>query len=318
MASADQIKSLIRSHFSGESEKFYAVVLQVAATEAAQGHGALAHEIRAIVDRSRRQERGVIVEFPPEVQGLVSRDEHVVPKAALVTSKILVGRIDRVIHEYRKKSKLKTHGLENRRRLMFVGPPGTGKTMTARVLSHELQLPLFVIQLDRVVTKFMGETSSKLRQVFDLIQREHGIYLFDEFDAIGGERSRDNDVAEMRRVLNSFLQFIERDRSESLIIAISNSPRILDKALFRRFDDVMHYTNPAPEQRRRLMENIVGTYLGPKFRWQTVLTESSGLSHAEIDHACRDAIKEIVLTDRKRIDTILLRRLLGERASTHR
>src|SRR5690606_40096382 len=96
------------------------------------------------------------------------------------------------------------------RKILLSGPPGTGKTLTASILANELRLPLYTILMDKMVTKFMGETSAKLRQVFDLIEQRQGVYLFDEFDAIGGERSRDNDVGEMRRVLNSFLQFIDR------------------------------------------------------------------------------------------------------------
>src|ERR1035437_1306602 len=138
----------------------------------------------------------------------------------------------------------------------------------------------------------MGETSAKLRQIFNLMQQEHGVYLFDEFDAIGGERSMDNDVGEMRRVLNAFLQFIEQDSSDSLIIAATNSPKILDRALFRRFDDVLYYELPLVADRKRLMQNVLGTYLAPKFSWKAVLAESDGLSHAEIDYACRDSIKQ--------------------------
>ena len=84
----------------------------------------------------------------------------------------------------------------------MIGPPGTGKTMTARVIAHELHQPFYTIQIDKRVTRFMGETSAKLRQIFNLIEKSHGVYLFDKFDAIGGERMLDNDVGEMRRVLN--------------------------------------------------------------------------------------------------------------------
>ena len=117
-------------------------------------------------------------------------------------------RIERIVHEYRQQDKLKQHALAHRRKILLIGPPGTGKTMTARVLAHELRLPLHTVQVDRMVTKFMGETAAKLRQVFDLIQQEPGVYLFDEFDAIGGERTLDSDVGEMRRVLSALLQFI--------------------------------------------------------------------------------------------------------------
>src|SRR5258708_2480738 len=238
MATSDQLKALIRSHFNDDLEHFITVALQLAAHEAQQGHGALAHDIRGIIDKARREQNVFkVFQFPQDLRGLVLSEESKVSLISLVVTKDIRVRIDRIIHEYRQQEKLKSHGLSNRRKILLAGQPGTGKTMTAQVLAHELKLPLHTIQVDKLVTKFMGETAAKLRQIFDLIQKEQAVYLFDEFDAIGGERSLENDVAEMRRVLNSFLQFIERDPSDSLIIAATNNPRLLDKALFRRFND---------------------------------------------------------------------------------
>ncbi len=200
---------------------------------------------------------------------------------------------------------------------MLVGPPGTGKTMTAKVLAHEFRLPLHTIQVDRLVTKFMGETSAKLRQIFDLVQNKVGVYLFDEFDAIGGERSLENDVGEMRRVLNSFLQFIEQDASDSVIVAATNSPKLLDRALFRRFDDVMYYDNPTDSDRKRLINNVLGAYLDTRFSWKRVIAGSCELSHAEIDHACRDAIKNVILSDKNKVNATELLHTLKERRDVH-
>ncbi|NLF18267.1 MAG: ATP-binding protein, partial [Lentisphaerae bacterium] len=190
MATAEQIKSLIRSHFSDDVERFATVALQVAAHEASQGHGALAHDIRGIVDKARAQRGAMdLIAFPQDLLGLVLCEEPAVSLAALVSPVALRERIVRIIHEYRQQDKLKSHGLAPRRKALLVGPPGTGKTLTARILAHELRLSLRTIQVDKLVTKFMGETSAKLRQIFELIQRDRAVYLFDEFDAIGGERS---------------------------------------------------------------------------------------------------------------------------------
>jgi AAA+ superfamily predicted ATPase len=303
MATAEQIKSLIRSHFGDDQERFFTIALQVAAHEAQQGHGALAHDIRGIVDKARSEKGAKVLKFPNDLHGLVLSEEPIVPKSALVAPVSLVERIERIIHEYRQQHKLKNHGLSHRRKIMLIGPPGTGKTMTVKVLAHELRLTLNTVQVDKLVTKFMGETSAKLRQIFELIQQEPGIYFFDEFDAIGGERSMDNDVGEMRRVLNSFLQFIEQDISDSLIVTASNSPKLLDRALFRRFDDVLYYLQPNEENRKQLIANILNAFLPPKFNWKAVLTQSKGLSHAEIDQACRDAIKQAILTDADIVNT---------------
>ncbi len=317
MATAEHIKTLIRSKFSEDPERFQAIALQVAAHEARQGHKALAQDIRDIIDMERKKKSPNLFPFPKKLQGLVLSENPTMPLGIMVTSRDIKERIERVIHEYRQQNKLKSHGLKHRRKILLIGPPGTGKTMSAMVLAKELHLLLHTIQVDRLVTKFMGETGSKLRQIFDMIQQEHGVYLFDEFDAIGGDRSMENEVGEMRRVLNSFLQFIEQDNSDSLIIAATNNPRLLDRALFRRFDDVLYYNNPEEEERKALVANVLGTFMSTKFAWKNVLQISDGLSHAEIDHACRDAIKEAILTDRKKISANQLLATLKERQLTH-
>jgi len=317
MATAEQIKSLIRSH-SEDAEKFYAIALQVAAHEAQLGHEELAHDIRKIVDKSQRKKNEISNNFPQDLQGLILSEVSDVSKSVLVIPSALQNRIERIIHEYRQAHKLKTYGLSPRRKIMLIGNPGTGKTLTARVLSHELRMPLRTVQVDRLVTKFMGETSAKLRQIFDLIQIETAVYLFDEFDAIGGERSLDNDVGEMRRVINSFLQFIEQDKSESLIIAATNSPKLLDRALFRRFDDVLYFELPLAQDRKRLIQNVLTSFLAPRFYWKSIITESEGLSHAEIDQACRDAIKHAILHDKWTVNSLLLKQMIIERQNSKR
>ncbi len=318
MATAEQIKALIKSHFRGDKERFYTVSLQMAAHESRQGHSTLANELRNIIDKGRKKTSPKVIPFPGELQGLVLTEEAETPKSSLVMPSSLEKRIERIIHEYRQKEKLKTHGLKHRRKILLAGPPGTGKTMTASVLSRELGIRLNTIQVDRLVTKFMGETSAKLRQIFDLIRQSHGIYLFDEFDAIGADRTMDNDVGEMRRVLNAFLQFIEQDHSDSIIIAATNNPGQLDHALFRRFEDVLTYQLPGKEERQILIKNIMGTFLKKGFAWKNILKQSESLCHAEIDHACKDTIKRIILSSKSTGNASLLAQAFKERQNAYR
>jgi SpoVK/Ycf46/Vps4 family AAA+-type ATPase len=317
MATAEQVKSLIRSHFSDKPEQFHTIALQVAAHEARQGHQSLAHEIRTLVDKAKARPVRVIP-FTPDMDQLVLTSEPKERLGVLVQSEAMRGRIERILREFRQKAKLEKHGLSHRRKILLAGPPGTGKTLTASVLAGELSLPLLTILMDKIVTKFMGETSAKLRQIFDVIQERRGVYLFDEFDAIGGERSRENDVGEMRRVLNSFLQFIERDTSDSLIVAATNNPRILDQALFRRFDDVLYYHLPEKAEIARLIENRLGSFRRKKMRLEVATEIAESLSHAEITQACDDAIKETILSDQKSVTAALLKHMLQERRSAYR
>ena len=318
MATADQIKSLIRSYSSDDKEKFYSTALQVAAHEAKRGHSNLAHEIRGMLDNRRKSEKQAlkVVSFPNELTGLILPQEPTTQKSSLVMDEVVESRIEKVIHEYFQRGKLKAHGLSNRRKLLFVGPPGTGKTMTAQVLSNELHLPLNIIQVDRLVTKFMGETSAKLRLIFEHMKQNVGIYFFDEFDAIGGDRNLDNDVGEMRRVLNAFLQFLEQDESDSLILGATNNPNLLDAALFRRFDDVITYKLPESEQRKDIISNVLGTFKSGKFSWKQAIEVSEGLNCSEITSATKDAIKDVILSDKNKVSSSILVEAFQHRKSS--
>lgn len=304
MATADQIKSLIATHFEGETERFTTVALQVAAHEAKMGHIILADEIRKLVDQSKLK-KNKLKSLNPDLEGLVLEIDPNSKLSDLIVADSLSNRIKRVINEFRQKDKLRRHDLQNRRKLLLSGPPGTGKTMSASVIANELHLPLYIILVDKLVTKYMGETSAKLRQVFDFITEKQAVYLFDEFDAIGGQRSKDNDVGEMRRVLNSFLQFIEIDQSDSLIIAATNNLGLLDQALFRRFDDVLHYALPSLDEKNLLLKIKLGIYAN-SLELNEITEHLDDLSHAEICQSCLDAIKECVLSDNEVISSSLL------------
>ncbi|MGQ0778815.1 MAG: AAA family ATPase [Pseudonocardiales bacterium] len=215
--------------------------------------------------------------------------------------------------EQRQGDRLRSHGFHPLRRLLLVGPPGTGKTISAHVLASELRLPLFLIRLDGLITKFMGETAAKLRLIFDALSETRGVYLFDEVDALAGERASTNDVGEIRRVLNSFLQFLELDTSESLIIAATNHPQLLDRAMFRRFDAVVDYPLPSPDVIRKVIRNRLATVQVGRLTWVKVDEAAAGLSHGEIAAAAELAAKETILSGNEQVTTASLCAALQER-----
>ena len=222
-------------------------------------------------------------------------------------------RLARILREYRQQHKLLSHGLSPRRKLLLTGPPGAGKTMTASALSGELKLPLFIIQLDGLITKFMGETAAKLRLIFDAMERTTGIYLFDEFDAVGSERATPNDVGEVRRILTSFLQLLDQDSSNSLIVAATNHGEFLDRALFRRFDDVIEFSLPSAELALETLKNRLSPFDTSAVDWPQVIEGSKGLSYADIARACEDAAKVSILSGTTAITTERLLDALEER-----
>lgn len=316
MATSDQIKSLIKAYNENDNEKFKTVTLQIAAYEAKIGHTVLAREIKKLTDSMSTSNKTSSIKIT-SINPMLNMS---MPKAKikdLVVSEEVHLRIERVLNEYLNQNKLKKHGLSNRRKILIEGRPGTGKTFTASVIASELHLPLFTVQMDKLVTKFMGETSAKLRQIFDSIYSEVGVYFFDEFDAIGANRNLDNEVGEMRRILNSFLQFIEQDESESLIIAATNNQQLLDQALFRRFDDVLHYSMPSSSDIKRLYLNRIRAYQKGFTVTQELIDASKELNHAEIIRVCDDAIKSAILNEKSiTLDDVLV--FVNERVSVYR
>ncbi|MCZ8318884.1 MAG: ATP-binding protein [Silanimonas sp.] len=321
MASAEQLKALVKSYIDRDDRQFYSVAMQVAAHEAKLGHGRLAEDLRDMIDTARSraadgERSGKLVPLARPRGELASLLTVAYPKSRLLDMVLdpqVGSQIERILKEQRLLSRIREHGLSPRRKLLLVGPPGTGKTMTASVLAAELGVPLFTVRFDALITKFMGETAAKLRQIFDALAEVRGVYFFDEFDAIGSQRGLANDVGEIRRVLNSFLQMIESDQSNSLIVAATNHAEILDYALFRRFDDVIEYQLPTADQAAKLIKSRLGVFVPKSFPIKSVASNACGLSYAEIRRAVDEAIKEAVMHDESRVSGEALNRALEDR-----
>jgi SpoVK/Ycf46/Vps4 family AAA+-type ATPase len=304
MTTARQLLGLLKSHIDKDEEQFYAVALQLAAHEAKQGHVKLAQELREIIDSARSYKLAThqkvsspipLAQPKGDLANLVAVRYSDTRLSSMILPEGLEARLKRVLTEQRQQHKLHEHGLRARHKLLFVGPPGSGKTMTAAALAGELNLPLFTVMLDGLITKFMGETASKLRIIFEAMHTTKGIYFFDEFDALGAKRTERNDVGEIRRVLNSFLQFLEKDESDGLIVAATNHPELLDPALFRRFDDVIEYGLPDNEVALRLLKTRLAPFKPKSISWNIIIKESHGLSQAELVRATDDAAKSAIL-----------------------
>lgn len=309
VARSSQILALLRSFAAGDDARFYRTAMQLAAHESRQGHTKVAGEIRNLVDRAKEernvlprrggptpiaQPRGELAELLRVSYPETRLEEMVLPqgvKASLV----------RLLREHRQEQRLIEHGLHPRRHLLLIGPPGTGKTMTARALAGELKLPLFVVRMEGLLTRYLGESVAKLRLVFESMESNPGVYLFDEFDAFGVDRGAGNDVGEIRRVLNAFLQYIEEDASRSLCIAATNHFAALDEALMRRFDDVIRYDIPHRQEIRGLLQNCLAAFDTSKLDFEAIEEQAEGLSHAEITRASEDAAKEMLLSDREQL-----------------
>lgn len=325
MSTARHIIALLRSHIEGDDAQFLAVAMQAAAQEARRGHSRVAQELRELIDdakakRSAVEQKGTIPLTQPrgDLAHLLSVVYPEVRLANMVLTAPVSERLRRVLQEQKQQSRLRSHGLSPRRKLLLVGPPGSGKTMTAAAVAGELKLPLFTIRLEGLLTKFLGETAAKLRTVFDAMAQTRGVYFFDEFDAIGSRRSASNDVGEIRRVLNSFLQFLEQDESQGLVVAATNHPELLDPALFRRFDDVIEYTLPERELVIGIMQARLATFSVDQVEWEAVAEAAGGMSQADVARAAEEAAKSAILGRRPHIDTQVLLSAIAERKSSRR
>lgn len=303
MVKTEQLIVLIRSHVNNDDDMFRRVALQISAAEAKAGHHQMAAAIHEAIHSKPTNSILKLTQVNSELSEFFMVCDKRYRLKDLVVSPEIREKVDRVIKEYIEQDKLHKHNLENRRKLLLYGAPGTGKTMTAEILASELNLPFILVRTDKVVTKFMGETGLKLGRVFDTIASTPAVYLFDEFDAIGTQRGLDNEVGEQRRILNTFLQLLEYDHSGSIIVAATNNISSLDKALFRRFDDTIEYTLP---ERAEIIEILGRELCRVKDIYPELMADYfKGMSHAEIKMVCADARKESVLFNKK-IDVDLL------------
>lgn len=311
MATGNQLKALIKSHKERDNSRFYATAMQIAASEAKKGNKNLAKQLRELIDQAKENasisssNRFAVPIARP--QGELNELLEVFYPDTRINDMVLHDdtktSLRKIINEQREKNKLNKYGLQPRRKLLLVGPPGCGKTMSAKAIAGELKSPIFVVRLDGLITKFMGESIAKLRLIFDAMKENKGVYLFDEFDSIGTTRGFSNDVGEIKRVLNSFLLNIENDNSDSIIIAATNFKEALDKALFRRFDDILNYKLPEKSHIKEIINRQFNRIkVNQDFDMEKVVKEAEGLSYADIVRSCNDAIKSMLMNDSNQLN----------------
>ena len=322
--STKHLLALLNSHIEGDVEQFLSIALQVAAQEARHGRIEDADKLKRLVQRARDRHRsgrpaGGQTPIPlarprGELQGLV---ESAYPKetlASMVLSDDVHMRLTRVVRQQQERALLRDHGQSPTTHMLLVGPPGTGKTMTALAVAGELNLPLFTVRLESLFSRFFGETAGKLRLVFDQIAQTRGVYLLDEFDAIGARRGDPNDVGEIRRVLNSVLAFMEEPNStDSLVLAATNHVEILDEALARRFDEVIEYRLPEPEAARAILDRRLGKLSPAPRAWSAIKPALGGLSQGELVRAADSVVKDAILEGDTKVSAEALVRALRNR-----
>ncbi len=304
---ADILKLLLHSHADGDESSFRKAALQLAAAESTSGHVRVAEEIRAIIAKmpatsTRKTEPVVDIATPRgELADLLEgghRDERL---RDIVLRSDVRELLLRVISENRSRGRLERFGVSPRRRLLFHGAPGCGKTLAAAVLAGEMGLPLMTVRFDALFSRFLGATAIQLRAIFAEMPRRPGVYLFDEFDSVAKARGDSQDVGEMNRVVTAFLQLVDADVSGSILVAATNHVELLDRAVFRRFDVIVPFDTPTREQLVDLLKLRLGTIgLGERDA-ERLAGNAEGWSFADVVRACDDAVRSMALDDREEI-----------------
>jgi SpoVK/Ycf46/Vps4 family AAA+-type ATPase len=310
MASGKLLRKLIKSGLKGDNDSFRNAADEIINEERAKKHHLLANDLQKIL-------YGGVPDFTGDVLPTTSIKPHEIPKDKdrglpllevrvpyrkledVILSDINASLIDEVILEQGREDLLRSYGLRPKSRLLFCGPPGCGKTLTSEVIASELDMELVLIRFDAVVSSYLGETAANLRKVFDFIERGCFVVLFDEFDAIAKERDDETEHGELKRVVNSFLQMLDSYRGRSLIIASSNHEGMLDRALWRRFDEIIYFDRPNTEQIRRLLRiKLQSIEYELPLDSTSFVQKLDGMSHAEIERIVIQAIKQVILKSR--------------------
>jgi SpoVK/Ycf46/Vps4 family AAA+-type ATPase len=306
MARGELLKKLFISHSRGDDTAFRDVALQIIDQEEKKNNRLLASALRrslaARPPAINTQRRLEVVPYEKDKQlPLVEEVEPARRAADIVLSRENQQLLLTVLEEFRRNELIRSHGIRVRSKLLFCGPPGCGKTLCAEVFAHEAHLPLVVASMDSLVSSYLGETATNLRRVFEYASSRPVVLLLDEFDAIGRLRDDETQHGELKRVVNSLLQFIEKYSGTGFIIAATNHERQLDPAIWRRFDEIVYFSRPTRQEVARLLKLTFKNFQ-TSFDLQNKVARLEGLSHAEIERVCVNAIRRSILDKRDRVE----------------
>jgi SpoVK/Ycf46/Vps4 family AAA+-type ATPase len=307
MASGALLRQLIKTGAEGDSEAFRRVSEKVIQEEREKQHHLLANDLEKILygrrSFSEPNSRLVFAKLPEDQERglpLLQVKEPLRRIDDAVLSDENRSLLEEILNEHHRVEILKSHGLFPADRLLFCGPPGCGKTLSAEIVASELGLPLAIVRIDSVVSSYLGETAANLRKVFDFIDAMPMVVLFDEFDALAKDRADVAEHGELKRVVNAFLQLLDAYNGKSLLIAATNHEGILDSAIWRRFDEVLAFEPPNLEQLKRLL-SVKLSGVRREFQIDTGKVPGlfKGMSHADVERVLRRAIKDMVLSGKE-------------------
>jgi len=288
-----------------------------------EGGGQFAKLIREKISRAPRQlfsTAGTVNPLPVDSESrfnLADETRPILEQVDVVLDATTTARIDEFVSCIKRADELITAGVGISPSLLLYGPPGCGKTILAKHVAARLELPLLTARCDTLVSSFLGATSKNIRALFDHTASRPCVLFLDEFDSLAKARDDKQELGELKRVVVSLLQNIDALSSNTVLIAATNHPQLLDPAAWRRFAYRIEIPVPDSNQRRLLLQSRLGR-LAPVKALDSLVELSEGLPGAIIEQAAYDAVRATVLSDRKEISAAdISRRLIraqdGER-----
>lgn len=322
MASGKLLRQLIKSGIQGDAAGFRSASEAVIKEEREKNHHLLANDLERLLYGGQiatgngiRKLHSLPALPTNKDNGLALLEERAVVREEkdIILSDATQSALDEILLEHNRADTLRAYGMQPAQRLLFCGPPGCGKTLAAEVIANALSMPLVLVRLDSVISSFLGETAANLRKVFDYIGEHAVVALFDEFDALTKDRGDSADHGELKRAVNAVLQMMDGYRGESILIATTNYESLLDRAVWRRFDEVVRFELPNLEQIKRLLAlKLSGIRRNFEADDAQVASLFKGMSHADIVRVLRRAVKDMILSGREfmeksHLDTALAR-----------
>ncbi|SDI08939.1 ATPase family associated with various cellular activities (AAA) [Pseudomonas sp. BS3767] len=226
-------------------------------------------------------------------------EEHPCPISPVFLNESLKKTFDTFISSVKNYELLQENGLSGKMNLLMSGPPGTGKTLVAGHIASALSMPLYVVRLDSLISSLLGDTAKNIRSVFDFVPTKNGIIFLDEFDAIGKLRNDNHELGELKRVVNTLIQAIDSLDDKAIVIAATNHPELLDRAIWRRFPYRMRFETPDFDLRTHLWNHFLFQDKGESTTLSALGKISSSMSGADIESVALSARRAAVIEQRQ-------------------
>lgn len=312
MSRADLLVNLVKAGSEGDQKLLRSTVEAMAAEERAKHHHQLADRLVQNLGEGKARPRSpeVVRSYDGGHGGLLYEIEPRRTLDAVLLNDAVRTACRELIEEQHRSDLLRSYGLEPRHRLLLSGAPGNGKTSLAEALATELMAPLFVVRYEAVIGSFLGETSGRLKRLFDFVRTHQCVLFFDEFDTLGKERGDTNETGEIKRVVSSLLLQIDSLPSHVVVVTATNHAELLDRAVWRRFQLRLDMPAPTEAQKEawftRLQEALKAPLgMTPK----TLSTKLPATSFSDLEQFCEDIQRRYVLA----LPTSNLKQIVSER-----